>query len=48
MRAERDRRRDGSVDVWESYADGVMVEAEYDDNNDGRVDRWDSFREWEA
>jgi hypothetical protein len=42
---ERDRRRTGYPDVWETYANGRISEAHYDENGDRRVDKWEIFRE---
>ena len=35
--------RDGVVDRWEHYEDGVMVRAEADADGDGRIDVWSTY-----
>ena len=37
--------RDGEVDRWEYYEDGVMVRMEEDASGDGRVDKWKTYED---
>ncbi len=44
VRVEVATLRDGVVDRWEHYRDGVLVRVEADADRDGRVDQWSTYR----
>ena len=44
VRVEVSTLRDGVVDRWEHYRDGVLVRVEADADRDGRVDQWSTYR----
>ena len=45
VRVEVSTGRDGVVDRWEHYENGVMVRAEADTDGDGRVDVWSRYED---
>ena len=44
-RVEVATQRDGVVDRWEYYAEGVLARVETDTDRDGRVDTWSTYRD---
>ena len=45
IRKVADRDFDGTIDEWQAYADGLVVERKLDENNDSRVDVWEKYRD---
>jgi hypothetical protein len=43
-RRELDLDRDGRVDGWEHFQDGLIARGEYDNDGDGKLDEWTEYR----
>ncbi len=43
LRVEQDSNFDGSLDIWNTYANGKLVERDRDTSGDGRADVWERY-----